>query len=449
MPTKKKLLIFLLLLFCPAPAPRSTAAEYPFANPYWATVAGSPADMDADTVMLRERVLTLKNPLPPDSLRLRHIADYAYSLAWRPEPAPLIFIIPGTGSNYTASKARALQKACYDAGMHAVCLNSTFNRRFAVMGCRSGIPGLSGPDAADLLRLMRRIRSDIRDRVDITEFRLAGYSLGGLTAAFAAARDEKEAPGASFDFSRVLLINPPVNLLTATGIFDRYIDERIQGRPDLFLDELIGRLSPYFERKGDLIIDEDFLYYIRMEADVTDADLRGVIGIAFRLSLANMVFTADLMTGGGRLIEPGRNFLPGDSTTPYFKVALGWKFTDYLDRFLIPLYRENRPESANLPDDLVRDALAAEISLPAIADFLRNSPAVALVHNADDIILGPGDMAFLRSVFNEKARIYPRGGHLGNMSFPPNLKDMMIFLKTGNMPMAAAETEKLEASREN
>jgi hypothetical protein len=50
--------------------------------------------------------------------------------------------------------------------------------------------------------------------------------------------------------------------------------------------------------------------------------------------------------------------------------------------------------------------------------------------NEDDLILAPGDIAFLKSVFGSRAKIYPIGGHCGNMSYRENVEYMIKFFKS-------------------
>ena len=69
---------------------------------------------------------------------------------------------------------------------------------------------------------------------------------------------------------------------------------------------------------------------------------------------------------------------------------------------------------------------------PDIEDYLRNSPKLGLIHNEDDIILLPGEIDYLRSVFGSRAQIFPRGGHCGNMSYPDNVTAMLDFFQAPN-----------------
>ena len=77
---------------------------------------------------------------------------------------------------------------------------------------------------------------------------------------------------------------------------------------------------------------------------------------------------------------------------------LRWTFPDYLDKFMLPYWQKTHPE-----DD--RDALIHKISLRALAGYLKTADRIAVVHNANDIILGPGDMDFIRETFGDRARI--------------------------------------------
>ena len=47
--------------------------------------------------------------------------------------------------------------------------------------------------------------------------------------------------------------------------------------------------------------------------------------------------------------------------------------------------------------------------------------------NADDPILGDGDVSFLRSTFGSRARIRPHGGHLGNLGYRDTIAALQDF----------------------
>ena len=103
-----------------------------------------------------------------------------------------------------------------------------------------------------------------------------------------------------------------------------------------------------------------------------------------------------------------------DSLTDYFKVTYRISFIDYFNEFLYPYFQSKNP-------GLTKEALIESTSLRSIEPYLRNSPKIVLMDNEDDLILTPEDLAFLKNVFGSRAKIYPYGGHLGNMTYSANV----------------------------
>ena len=87
---------------------------------------------------------------------------------------------------------------------------------------------------------------------------------------------------------------------------------------------------------------------------------------------------------------------------------------------LLPFWRK-RFQGDNM------QSLIEETGLAAIEEHLRDNPRIAVMTNADDLILVPGDLAWLRAVFADRLTVYPVGGHLGNMNYRRNVADMLAF----------------------
>ena len=142
----------------------------------------------------------------------------------------------------------------------------------------------------------------------------------------------------------------------------------------------------------------------------SDQDLRALVGIVFRLAAANIAFTADVMNNAGYIVPSDRTLTVSTSLTPYFNLAIQRGFRDYLDTLLYPIY-------SHLEPSLSTADLIAESSLESIESYLRNADNVRLLTNADDIILAPGDIEFFDRTFSGRSRIFPTGGHCGNMRY--------------------------------
>jgi hypothetical protein len=91
-----------------------------------------------------------------------------------------------------------------------------------------------------------------------------------------------------------------------------------------------------------------------------------------------------------------------------------FSFGQYLNEILLPVWTE-RVDS----DDPLQELRDRADLTPILANLAAN-PEVYLIHNQDDFIVTAEHLKQLTSALGERATIYPHGGHLGNLWFPPN-----------------------------
>ncbi|GBC63650.1 alpha/beta hydrolase [Desulfonema ishimotonii] len=424
----RKLLLF-VIIFWGITADGITAGaeiyDYPFVNPYEATVIGTPLLYSADLpkkVPVREMALTVfKDRQVPDAFW--YAKKLKYTLACQKKKAPLIFSIAGTGSSYNSTKMRMLRNAFFQAGFHVISLTSPTHPDFMVSASASQIPGHLAEDARDLYRVMEMAWGQVRDKIDVSEFYLTGYSLGGAEAVFISRLDEKRR---TFRFKKVLMINPPVNLFNSVRILDRMLTENTPDGPDRvarFLNNVLDALSEYYRQQGGIDFnDPDLLYDIYKKNPPAERGLAGLIGASFRLSSASMIFTTDVLNNLGYIVPKNRGLGAYESTTDYFKVTTRVGFTDYFHDIFYPHFKARYPDIT--PQDLIRSA-----SLESIETYLKNAKKIGVMHNEDDLILAPGETEFFKRVFGDRAKFYPNGGHCGNMQHKSNVAYMINFFK--------------------
>lgn len=398
--------------------------QYPFADPYVATVIGTPRELQATPppaakINLRERELTVFEDREVPAI-LWYSRKLRYSIAIQDKEAPLVFLIAGVAAGYRDPQTIFLQRALFQGGFHVVSLSSPSHPNFITAASKSGIPGHLREDAADLYRVMELICRDIHEDVKITGYHLAGYSLGASQAAFIAEMDEDRR---QFGFGRVLLINPAVNLQKSMRILDDMIKKVPGGEEKFeeFFDKAFLAFSNIYQLNEPVDFTGGFLF---RGGKPDDKNLIALIGLSFRLAIANMVFTSDVFTNAGYIKPKNLEFSTTDSLTDYFKVADQVSFSDYFRDIFFPYFKEQTP-------GLTEQQFVDQLSLKSIEPFLRRSRNVFLAHNADDIILAPGEIDYLRGVFGPRARIYPRGGHCGNLEHKENVAHMLAIFKEG------------------
>ncbi|MDB6050352.1 MAG: putative lipoprotein [Pseudomonas sp.] len=400
---------------------------YPLTNPFEATIASTPLALqpkvpaDADisqadyTLNLRpERQFTL-----PDNFWA--VKKLRYRLAKQDHPAPLIFLIAGTGAPYNSTINEFLKRLYYGAGYNVVQLSSPTSFDFMSAASRFATPGVTKEDAEDLYRVMQAVRAQQSD-LQITDYYLSGYSLGALDAAFVSQLDETRK---SFNFKRVLLLNPPVNLYTSISNLDKLVQTEVKGinNSTTFYELVLAKLTRYFKQKGYIDLNDALLFDFQQSKEhLTNEQMAMLIGTSFRFSAADIAFTSDLINRRGLITPPKYPITEGTSLTPFLKRALQCDFDCYLTNQVIPMWRA-RTDGGSLLQ------LVDQVSLYALKDYLHNSPKISVMHNADDVILGAGDLGFLRKTFGDRLTVYPYGGHCGNLNYRVNSDAMLEFFR--------------------
>ena len=398
---------------------------FPLADPFEATIATTPPELrpalpDDAGIDQRDYSLLLRphRELPDNFWPVKSLK---YRLARQSGPAPLLFIISGTGAPYSNDKTEDLKRLFYAAGYHVVQLSSPTSYDFMAAASRHATPGISERDAADLYRAMLKIREQQKD-LPVTEYDLLGYSLGGLHAAFVSHLDESRK---AFGFRRVLLVNPPVNLYTSVSNLDRLVQTEVRGISNsrTFYDLILGKLAHYFEERGSAQLDAALLYdFQQSKQRLSDEEMAMLIGAVFRFAVADIAFTSDLINQRGFVIPPHYPMDEHTSLTPFFRRALLCDFRCYIHEQLLPYWR-----SQGGGDNLRQ--LIDQVSLYSLRDYLAGSAKIAVFHNRDDLILGPGDLGFLRRTFERRLTLFPRGGHCGNMNYRVNTQAMLEFFR--------------------
>lgn len=416
------------LLYQPptAHAERLGAYDYPFVDPLVATVVGTPK---ANAVLLPElerfrntRIFSLTGlvdrPVPPVFFFQRHGLEFG--LVEQPGPAPLVFVIAGTGGAFNADKNQELARILYAAGFHVIGLPNPTHPNFAVNASTTGVPGRLRDDSVDLYRAMKAAYALVENRIEVTEFHLTGYSLGGTYSAFLAELDSREH---AFNFGRVLLLNPAVSLFTSIGLVDAMLPTNTalqrQAARD-FTDLLLQEFGRLYSSGEPIDFSGDFIYRLYAYFELSAVNIERLIGIAFRLSAANLAFTSDVLAQTGVIVPRGAQLTTTTSMGPFYNRSIEFTFTDYFEKIYTPFFEATVPGLT--PEQMVADA-----DLHAIEPFLLQSDRVGLLTNADDLILTADNMAFLERVFpGGKSAIYPTGGHCGNYA----QRDVAAYIQT-------------------
>ena len=400
--------------------------NFPIDDPYSATIIGSATMMTpgvSENIPLKVYEIQIKDKKDiPDVFWYASKFKFSFSKQ-KNKKAPLIFVLAGTGSDYNTTRVKFMQRIFHDAGYHTIAISSQMSQQFMISASSNSVPGLLLEDNKDIYKAMKLAYNKIKDQVEVTDFYIMGYSLGGSNAAVLSYIDEKEKV---FNFKRVFMVNPPVDLYNSALKLDKYLDDYTGGKTE-GIEKLLN--TTLAKVKGGLTseyanIGADTIYNIVKGDILSDAEKKAYIGLAFRLASTDLNFISDFMTRSHVYTKNPEKVDKYTNMKEYFKAVNFATFEDYVNKIGFPYYKKHNK-------DYSIEALKREASLKVIEDYLRTSPKIAAVTNADELILNEKDFAFLKDVFKDRLVIYPKGGHCGNMFYKENVDVMLKFLNEG------------------
>ena len=415
-----KIVLFLILSLT------AFSYNFPIEDPYSATIIGSATMMTpgvSENIPLKVYEIQIKDKKEiPDVFWYASKFKFSFSKQ-KNKKAPLIFVLAGTGSDYSTTRVKFMQRIFHDAGYHTIAISSQMSQQFMISASSNSVPGLLLEDNKDIYKAMKLAYNKIKDQVDVTDFYIMGYSLGGSNAAVLSYIDEKEK---AFNFKRVFMVNPPVNLYDSAVKLDKYLDDYTGGKSagiEKLLNTTLAKVKSGLTSEY-ANIGADTIYNIVKGDILSDAEKKAYIGLAFRLASTDLNFISDFITKSHIYTKNPEKVNKFTDMKEYFKAVNFATFEDYVNKIGFPYYKK-------YDKDLTIEDLKREASLKVIEDYLRTSSKIAAVTNADELILNDKDFVFLKDVFKDRLVIYPKGGHCGNMFYKENVDVMLKFINEG------------------
>ena len=402
--------------------------SYPYKDPNVATIVGSSTMMtsgvtDIGKINVKEYSINIdENVKIPESLWYQD--GYKFSLISQNKKSPLIFIIAGTGAAHDSKRMEFFQRIFYDAGYSVISISSPIQMNFIINASTSKMPGVLMEDSKDIYRVMNKAYEKVKDKVEVTDFYLMGYSLGAAQSAFVSYIDETEK---KFNFKRVYMINPVVDLKKSATKLDSLLDENIDNDNKniaKLIDEILSRVAK--EIKNDQrAVSEEAIYQLFKDNNVDKKKMESIIGFVFRMISVDTNYITDLLNK--REIYVAEDVKKFDSMFKYFEKINFANFMSYMEKLLIPYYRDKGVQ---------KEELLNKIKISEIENYLSTTNKIAVVTNKDELILDNEDIKYLEKVFGDRMILFSYGGHCGNMYYNKNIETMLRYLKEGRLEYA-------------
>jgi ABC-type transporter lipoprotein component MlaA len=348
----------------------------------------------------------LRNARFPERGELRRVLigttaeELPYNLWLQPRPAPLVYLTPGIGSHRLSGGAVALAELLHDSGFSVITVSSPYNYEFMRRAASTPLPGYTPVDAEDLHEALtvidRDVRGDFPER--FTSRALLGYSMGGFHSLYITATSSNNSERLQFD--RVVAIDAPVRLDSAIAKLDEHYRAALNwpaAERTERIDQTFHEIAALSQRLNTITPDSP----IPIDAN----ESRFLVGLAFRLTLRDIIFVSQVRTNMGILQKP----VLGSRREPVYREIMQYSFGEYLEKFVTPYYATR---NVDLND---QGEFARAVDLREHAAALKANPDIRVISNANDLLLGKEDVEWLQKTFEKRLMLFERGGHLGNL----------------------------------
>jgi len=416
---KKIILIYIIISLW------SYGYDYPYTDPYLATVLATPTKDMAPfkNTNFKEIKLNLKNEKAPPNLW--YLDGFRFGLMAQDHEAPLIFLLAGTGSKYNSNKMLTMSRILYQNGFSVIMLPTSFDYNFIISASKTHAPGFLEKDSNEIYNIMRLALSKVKDKIQYKETYVTGYSLGGTIALAVGEIDSRKK---YFNFERIISINPTVSLYDSAKLLDHLLDDNIKTEEELdqLLQKIILGIMQYSQENGRMKIDETAIYSLFKKLNMDDDELKVLIGIAFRFVAIDVNYISDLMTKSGMYTDPNKKLTKFQSMSEYYSAVNYSNFQNYIDRIGFKTYKK-------LDHTLTMEKMIEYSSLKYIEPYLKSAENIAVITNEDELILTPDNLKYLKNTMGNRIKIYPYGGHCGNIFYKDNVTFMIDYLKRGEL----------------
>jgi ABC-type transporter lipoprotein component MlaA/pimeloyl-ACP methyl ester carboxylesterase len=316
--------------------------------------------------------------------------------AWfQPKAAPIVYIVPGLSGHRLSMSSIALAEALYQKGLHVVSTTSVYHPEFQRSAATQTLPGNAAADRQDLLASLLDIDARIsRDYAEqLTQRILVGYSMGGFFTMQLAADG---AVSHRLPFDQYLAINPPVDLLYGEKVLDSYF-QAPAAWPEAVRQQRVNN-SVHKAVAGGMLISGGGLRGVPLEA----VESKYLIGLAFRLALRDIIYTSQSRQNLHLLQHEVCQY----RREPLYQEIMGWDFQNYRKHFVAKAHGLSVAQQQTTA------------SLKPMGSQLARQSRLQVIATENDFLLAEGDVAWLRATFGSRLRLFPTGGHLGNMNSP-------------------------------
>lgn len=322
--------------------------------------------------------------------------------------SPVAIIYPSIGEGINSDHSTTLAKILYNEGFSVIIQGSAFHWEFVKSMPEGYRPGAPANDAQYLKLVTSKIIDKLQSkkRTQFNNKVLIGSSFGAMTSLFVAAQNEAE--GDKLGISKIIALNPPVELIYAQKQLDKYAQDWKKNPGDMKLKAAITaqkviNVAQNICDKRCGAKNEKSLECMPFSED----EAKLIMGFVMKQKLADVLFAIEHNTRCKKCAL-------------YSKVNK-MSFDDYAQEYVFVKQNTSSEE------------FDYETSLYSIADFLKTSDKYKIFHSLDDYYANQQQLGWLKGISKDKTVLFSNGSHLGflyRQEFLDEFKKELVAQKT-------------------
>ena len=397
-----------------ATIPTLTNYNFPYSNPEIAslTTVIMQSTFDSDHKVAHRMDVT-NIPGRDNTFLFEGRGQFRFNFFAQNKAAPLVFIIADLGGSFVSGYMIYEAELLYKSGYNVIAISSPFFWNFVISSGTTALPGVTDEDAQDLYSAMHLALNEVKQHHNhtITKIGAMGLGLGALELAHLSVIDQKEK---KLNIERYVFINPIVNLVHSVTQIEKHVAIALDIGMNR-VDQLKAKAFNFvFDNMDKNTNDPGYFLNLQKKFPLKENEYQFLFGANLRMTLGDTIFASQMVKDLGVL----KSSISEHNWDARHTEVNNFNFLDYFQKFLLPNFKKYNFFT-----------IQKHVNLDSVEPSIKENPNMFLMHNLDDPLVSANQVTTLVGVFGpERSKIYPRGGHLGNLWFSQNQKDLLQIL---------------------
>ena len=157
--------------------------------------------------------------------------------------------------------------------------------------------------------------------------------------------------------------------------------------------------------------DSDYFLNLQSRFPLSNQEYQFLVGGNLRSGLGDTIFASQQVHDLGILKSSISKYHWDERHTE----VNAFGYLEYFQKFILPQFKKYNFFT-----------MQKHINMDSVEPGMHDNPNMYLMHNTDDPLISAAQLVTLQGVFGpERSKIYPLGGHLGNLWYSQNQKDLL------------------------